>query len=92
MTDFTLPPTRYATSGEVNIAYQVWGDGPVDLVIAPGVVSHVEALHELPGYTALFQRASRFARVITFDKRGQGLQIASAVPRVLRSASMTSEP
>jgi pimeloyl-ACP methyl ester carboxylesterase len=45
----------------------------VDLVIAPGVVSHVEALHELPGYTALFQRASRFARVITFDKRGQGL-------------------
>ena len=73
MTDFTLPPTRYATSGEVNIAYQVWGDGPVDLVIAPGVVSHVEALQELSGYTALFQRASRFARVITFDKRGQGL-------------------
>lgn len=73
MTDFTLPPTRYATSGEVNIAYQIWGDGPVDLVIAPGVVSHVEALHDLPGYTALFQRASRFARVITFDKRGQGL-------------------
>jgi class 3 adenylate cyclase len=73
MTEFALPPTRYAASGDINIAYQVWGDGPIDLVMVPGVVSHVEALHELPGYSSFFQRASRFSRVIAFDKRGQGL-------------------
>ncbi len=73
MSELALPPTQYATSGDVSIAYQVWGDGPIDLVMTPGMVSHVEALHELPGYTSFFRRASRFARVITFDKRGQGL-------------------
>jgi pimeloyl-ACP methyl ester carboxylesterase len=73
VSEFVLPETRYAISGDVNIAYQVWGDGPIDLVMVPGVVSHLEALHELPGYTSFFQRASRFARVIAFDKRGQGL-------------------
>ena len=56
MTDFALPETRYALSGVVNIAYQVMGDGPVDLILVPGVVSHVEFLHELPGYTAFLRR------------------------------------
>jgi pimeloyl-ACP methyl ester carboxylesterase len=73
MTDFTLPETRYALSGDVNIAYQTMGDGPVDLILVPGVVSHVEFLHELPGFTAFLRRLSTFARVVTFDKRGQGL-------------------
>jgi len=73
MPDFVLPQTRYALSGDVNIAYQVIGDGPVDLVLVPGLISHVELLHELPGYTAALRRLARFARVITFDKRGQGL-------------------
>jgi class 3 adenylate cyclase len=73
MTDFALPETRYALSGDVNIAYQVMGDGPVDLILVPGVVSHVEFLHELTGYTAFLRRLSTFARVVTFDKRGQGL-------------------
>ena len=73
MSDFVLPETRYALSGDVNIAYQVMGDGPVDLVLVPGLISHVEFLHELPGYTAALRRLSRFARVVTFDKRGQGL-------------------
>lgn len=49
------------------------GDGPVDLILVPGVVSHVEFLHELTGYTAFLRRLSTFARVVTFDKRGQGL-------------------
>jgi pimeloyl-ACP methyl ester carboxylesterase len=44
-----------------------------DLIMVPGVVSHVEFLHELPGYTAFRRRLSTFARVVTFDKRGQGL-------------------
>jgi class 3 adenylate cyclase/pimeloyl-ACP methyl ester carboxylesterase len=73
MNDFVLPATHYALSGDVSIAYQVIGDGPVDLVMVPGVVSHVEFFHETPGYTAFLRRLSKFARVITFDKRGQGL-------------------
>ncbi|MGY2908466.1 adenylate/guanylate cyclase domain-containing protein [Bradyrhizobium sp. URHC0002] len=73
MSDFVLPVTRYAVSGDVNIAYQTTGDGPVDIIIVPGVVSHVEFLHEVPGYTAFLRHLSTFARVVTFDKRGQGL-------------------
>ena len=48
MSDFVLRATRYAISGDVNIAYQTMGDGPVDLIFIPGVVSHVEFLHEIP--------------------------------------------
>src|SRR5208283_4313204 len=73
MTDFELPVTRYAISGEVNIAYQTMGAGPVDIIMVPGFISHVEFMHELAGYTAFLRRLSTFARVITFDKRGQGL-------------------
>ena len=73
MSDFILPTTRYAVSGEVNIAYQTMGDGPIDIVLVPGIVSHVEFLHEFSEYTAFLRRLSKFARVVTFDKRGQGL-------------------
>jgi class 3 adenylate cyclase len=73
MNDFVLPATRYALNGDVSIAYQVMGDAPIDLVMVPGVISHVEFFHETPGYTAFLRRLSEFARVITFDKRGQGL-------------------
>ncbi len=73
MSDFELPVTRYALSGDLNIAYQTMGDGPIDLIIVPGMMSHVEFMHEGPGYTASLRRLSRFARVVTFDKRGQGL-------------------
>lgn len=73
MTDFVLPVTRYAQSGDVSIAYQTMGEGPIDLIIVPGMVSHVEFMHEGPGYTASLRRLSKFARVVTFDKRGQGL-------------------
>ncbi|MCZ6869977.1 MAG: adenylate/guanylate cyclase domain-containing protein [Gammaproteobacteria bacterium] len=65
--------TRYAKSGDLSIAYQVIGDGPRDLVYVPGIVSHVEFFHELPGYTEFLQGLARFARVIVFDKRGNGL-------------------
>jgi len=73
MTDFSLPVTRYALSGDINVAYQVMGEGPVDIVMVPGLFSHVELFHELQGYTAFLRRLGAFARVITFDKRGQGL-------------------
>lgn len=73
MSEIGLPETRYALSGDVNIAYQVMGAGPVDIIMVPGVVSHIEFLHEFVGYTAFLRRLSAFARVVTFDKRGQGL-------------------
>jgi class 3 adenylate cyclase len=83
MNDFVLPATRYALNGDVSIAYQVMGDAPIDLVMVPGVISHVEFFHETPGYTAFLKRLSEFARVITFDKRGQGLS-----DRVSRAPSL----
>lgn len=73
MTEFVLPETRYALSGDVNLAYQAMGNGPVDIVMVPGFMSHIEFRHELPGQTAFLRRLSSFARVVTFDKRGQGL-------------------
>jgi class 3 adenylate cyclase len=73
MSDFELPVTRYALSGDINIAYQTMGDGPIDLILVPGFISHIEFLHEAPGYTTSLRRLSAFARVVTFDKRGQGL-------------------
>jgi pimeloyl-ACP methyl ester carboxylesterase len=73
MNDLELPVTRYAVSGDVNIAYQTMGAGPVDIIMVPGLVSHVEFTHEMAGYTAFLRRLSTFARVVTFDKRGQGL-------------------
>src|SRR3981081_143793 len=73
MDNIALPVTHYALSGDVSIAYQAMGDGPVNIILVPGFMSHIEFMHELPGYTAFLRRLSQFARVITFDKRGQGL-------------------
>src|SRR6476660_4246268 len=70
---FDLPETRYVPSGEVSIAYQVMGHGPIDIIVVPGLFSHIDFLHELSGYTAFMRRLSNYARVVTFDKRGQGL-------------------
>jgi class 3 adenylate cyclase len=68
-----IPETRYAKSAGVNIAYQVAGDGPVDLVYVPGWVSHVELAWELPELVAGFDRLASFSRLILFDKRGTGM-------------------
>jgi pimeloyl-ACP methyl ester carboxylesterase/DNA-binding CsgD family transcriptional regulator len=67
------PTTRYAKSGEVRVAYQVVGQGPVDLVFVPGFISNLEIHWEDPGFSHLLQRLASFARVIQFDKRGTGL-------------------
>ncbi len=69
----TPPETKYAKSGDVNIAYQVVGDGPLDLVWVPGFVSHLEVGWEEPSYIRFFERLASFSRVIIFDKRGTGL-------------------
>jgi pimeloyl-ACP methyl ester carboxylesterase len=67
------PETRYARSGDVNIAYQVVGDGPFDLVYVPGWVSNVELLWEKPKPARLLERLASFSRLILFDKRGTGM-------------------
>jgi pimeloyl-ACP methyl ester carboxylesterase len=65
--------TRYARSGDVNIAYQVLGEGPRDLVFVSGWVSHLEYQWEEPAYAAFLERLASFSRLILFDKRGTGL-------------------
>jgi pimeloyl-ACP methyl ester carboxylesterase len=69
----TPPTTHYAKSGRYNIAYQVTGDGPVDIVFVPGFVSHVENAWEDPQLSRYFARLASFARLIVFDKRGTGM-------------------
>ena len=69
-----VPPISFARSGDVHIAYQVVGDGPVDLVFVPGIMNHLELLWE-QGTDAerFFRRLASFSRLILFDKRGTGL-------------------
>jgi len=66
-------PIRYARSGDVNVAYQVTGDGPFDIVLVPGFFSHLEIDWEHPAMAHLLERLGSFARLIRFDKRGTGL-------------------
>ena len=68
-----LPETHYTRSGDVNIAYQVVGEGPPDLVYVPGWVSHLDYFWEEPGYARFLRRLASFSRLILFDKRGTGL-------------------
>jgi pimeloyl-ACP methyl ester carboxylesterase/DNA-binding CsgD family transcriptional regulator len=69
----TVPQTRYASSGEVRIAYQVVGNGPIDLVFVPGFISNLEVHWEDSGYEHLLRRLGAFTRLILLDKRGTGL-------------------
>ena len=69
----TPPETKFAQSGDVTIAYQVLGQGPLDLVMVPGFVSHVEYAWEDPAYARFLQQLASFSRLILFDKRGTGL-------------------
>lgn len=68
-----LPETRYARSGDLHIAYQVMGGGPVDVVLVPGFVSHLDMQLQEPRSARFFERLSSFCRLIRFDKRGTGL-------------------
>jgi pimeloyl-ACP methyl ester carboxylesterase len=71
--EFTPPQTRYAQSGNVNIAYQVVGDGPIDLVFVMGWVSHLDYFWAEPSFARFLRRLASFSRLILFDKRGTGL-------------------
>jgi class 3 adenylate cyclase len=67
-----MPETRYAQSGELSIAYQCLGEGPLDILFIPGFVSNVELLWEIPLWAHLLTRLSGLGRLVFFDKRGTG--------------------
>jgi class 3 adenylate cyclase len=67
------PETRYAKSGDVHIAYQVVGNGPMDLVLIPGLFTHVEHQWDEPSFARFLNRLASFSRLIVFDARGAGL-------------------
>jgi pimeloyl-ACP methyl ester carboxylesterase len=79
--------TRYArTEDGVSIAYQVHGEGPLDLVFVPGFVSHVELAWEEPAISRFLRRLASFSRLIFFDKRGQGLSDRLGRPPTLEES------
>ena len=84
------PPTQYAKSGDTSIAYQVVGDGPIDLVLVLGFATHLELQWESPAFARFFERLSSFSRLIVFDKRGTGLSDPSPRCRPSSSGSTTS--
>src|SRR5580704_39783 len=67
------PVTQYADSGGASLAYQVIGEGPIDLLFLPGWISQVEQIWELPSLRRFFERLAAIGRVIQFDRRGTGL-------------------
>src|SRR5262245_4948883 len=72
--------TRYARSGDVSVAYQVVGDGALDLVFVMGWVSHLDYFWAEPSFARFLRRLASFSRLILFDKRGTGL--SDRVPAV----------
>jgi pimeloyl-ACP methyl ester carboxylesterase len=75
------PRTCYARTGEAHVAYQVTGEGPVDLVLTPGFISHLDLQWESVSYRRFVRQLAAFARVIRYDKRGTGLSDpVAAVP------------
>lgn len=78
--------TRYADSNGVKIAYQVHGEGPLDLVFVPGFVSHLDLAWEEPSVARFFRRLASFARLIMFDKREQGLSDRTGRPPTLEDS------
>ncbi len=80
------PQTRYARSGDANIAYQVHGDGPVDVVLVTGLLSNVETFWEEPGLVRLFDRIGDWGRLILMDRRGVACRTASSASPPARAA------
>jgi class 3 adenylate cyclase len=68
-----IPETKYARSGDLHIAYQVSGDGPLDIITSPGWISHMEYQWEQPLLAHFLRRSTSYARTLLFDKRGTGL-------------------
>ncbi len=79
------PQTKYVESGHVHIAYQVMGEGPIDLLFVGGFVSDLEQFWEEPDLARFFRRLASFARLILFDKRGMGLSDRVGYPPTLEN-------
>jgi pimeloyl-ACP methyl ester carboxylesterase len=75
-----VPETSYASCGDLSLAYQVFGDGPIELVYAGSFASHIELYWTMPEFEAFFERLSTFCRVLLFDKAGVGL--SDPVPQI----------
>ena len=69
----SAPPVHYAANGDIHIAYQVLGDGPLDLVFVAGALTNLDVLWEMSDYRRACERLASFSRLILFDKRGMGL-------------------
>ena len=95
----TGPDTRYARSGDARIAYQVAGDGPLDLLVVPGLISHLELQWQRPSYRQFVRALAGAARLILFDKRGTGArgiqdgesQLVALPDEVLGDAAVRAE-
>lgn len=79
----TRPQVKYIPSGDVHIAYQVIGEGPIDIIFIGGFVSHLDLMWEEPSLTAFFHNLASFSRLILFDKRGVGLSDRVGYPPTL---------
>ena len=75
-----MPQTKYAPCGDLSLAYQVVGEGPIDLVVATSFISHIELNWTIPAFKAWFDQVSSFCRILLFDKAGVGL--SDPVPKV----------
>jgi pimeloyl-ACP methyl ester carboxylesterase len=75
-----VPETSYASCGDLSLAYQVFGDGPIELVFSGSFASHIELYWTVPEFVAFFERLSTFCHVLLFDKAGAGL--SDPVPQV----------
>ena len=75
--------TKYLDRDGVKLAYQIHGQADRDLILVPGIVSHVEYAHRLPGYTDFILRLAKTFRVVIFDKRGNGLSGRIKAPPTL---------
>src|SRR6202167_204269 len=78
-----LPTTRYARSGDATIAYQVAGEGTLDLLFLPGWISQIEQLWDAPAMRRFLERLAVFNRLILFDRRGSGLSDSVGEPYTL---------
>jgi pimeloyl-ACP methyl ester carboxylesterase len=78
-----MAETSYASCGDLSLAYQVFGEGPVELVFVGPMVSHVELFWAMPEFKAFFEQLARFCRVVLFDKAGLGLSDPAPKVRTL---------
>ena len=89
MLTIELPETQYVLSGELSIAYQVFGHGDTDLLYVPGIISHVELMWADADSRAFLTTLGQHFRVIIFDKRGQGMSDRIEGATTLENALMT---